>query len=323
MPKHVCIWLFLLSAWTLSSLAQTTNQTPRDQVLKHLQGIDTGNREMSVQSIRIMGSNAIPVLIEILGYRQEKLDEWHEQAYRNAPSSLQKNMSKPRTQGKLRHEVAQLLLMMPDTRFYLTAMLPLLQDDRAEVRREVARLLAGHAPSAEKGALLECVSALKDRDESVRRNIALAFSYGDADLPRVKRALEGALSDHSEAVRLMTAYALVQVDKNHAEALRTLRRLLKSNDTTTRYFAASYHMSSTLNSGVNPDLVEVFIGVLKEPDSGLHPMACNSLSRLGLEAKAAVPELLKHLQSTDSELQKAAREALEKIAPEVLPPVKP
>ena len=70
-------------------------------------------------------------------------------------------------------------------------------------------------------------------------------------------------------------------------------------------------------------MVPIFTATLSGTDRDLQIGACHCLGRFGPRAKTAVPVLLKHLQSTDVELQKAAREALEKIAPELLPPVKP
>jgi len=300
----------------------------RELVLQHLQTLFTTNQPMAFQSIKAMGTNAVPLLIEILGYETTQADQWYEKVYKKAPSSVQGVMSKPEALEKLREEASLLLLNMPETHLYMTNLFALLQDRRAEVRQHSASLIASHMLNRgrymEDAVMLECLPALKDSDPMVRRYIAQAFAKKGAGLPRAKAALETTLNDPVEEVRMSAANALLNADGNHQAALQTLKTVFSSTNASNRYFAAAYYMNSNQAKGrAEDELLSVVLNALSSSNADFQKGACNMASRLGPRAKTAVPVLLKHLQSTDPELQMAAREALEKIAPEVLTPTKP
>ncbi len=300
----------------------------RELVLQHLQAVYSTNQAVAFQSIKAMGTNAVPLLIEVLGYETTQADQWYEKAYAKAPASVQKRMSKPEALEKLRGEASLLLLNMRETHLYMTNLFALLQDQRPEVRRHSASLISHHmlnrGRQMEDSVMLECLPALKDSDPQVRRHIAYAFAHKGAGLPRAKAALEATLNDPDEKVRQSVAYALTHADGNHAEALQTLKALFTSADVSTRYFSAIYYLlSSSPGERLDDEMIPVFTGVLSGSDKDMQEGASRSLGRFGARARSAVPELQKLLQSPDPELQKTVREALEKIAPQTLPPAKP
>jgi len=300
----------------------------RELVLQHLQGIYSTNQAAAFQSIRAMGTNAIPLLIEILGYETTQADQWYDKAYAKAPSGIQSRMSKPEALEKLRSEAALLLGNMPETHLYMTNLFALLQDQRAEVRQHSAYLISSHmlnrGRNMEDSVMLECLPSLKDSDAQVRRSIAQAFAHKGAALPRVKVALEAVLNDPVEEVRLTTAHALLEADNKHTEALSTLKALFTSSTPNTRYFAAVYYFVSDRQRFIgDPDLMRVFIDTLSGSDVSLQSYAAELLGRIGAQAKPAVPELKKLLLSPEAQVRTAATNALQRIAPGVLPPVKP
>jgi HEAT repeat protein len=308
--------------WLQNGLGQTANSNDREKVLQHLEEVfgSSGKQAAAIQSIQAMGTNAIPYLIETLSYKQTQADKLYDKAYAKAPKVVQQTMSKPAALETLREAAGLLLLNMPETKLYLGDLIPLLEDQQVTVRRRTASLLAHHARTADPSTILACLPALKNSDPIVRQNMANAFIYDAAKLPRVKLALEAALNDPVENVRLAVAYSLLKADENHPTALKTLEALFTSTDAGTRYIAAAYYMQSgQKDSRVEDKLLPIFISTISGTPTDLRAPACYALSRFGERAKAAVPVLLKHLQSTDPELQKAAREALEKIAPEAMP----
>lgn len=300
----------------------------RDVVLQLLQTFYSTNQAVVFQSIKAMGTNAVPILIEVLGYQTTQMDQWYERAYAKAPTSIQSRMSKPETLEKLRNQASSLLRNMPETHLFLTNLLVLLKDERVAVRQSAAYLIPScirnHGQHLDDNLMLECLPALKDNDPLVRRYMLGAFVARWAVLPRAKTALETVLKDPVEEVRLEAGTVLLRTDGNNQAALQTLKSLFASTNASNRYLAAARYLFSSSPSGrLEDEMVPIFTATLSGTDRDLQIGACHCLGRFGPRAKTAVPVLLKHLQSTDLELQKAAREALEKIAPELLPPVKP
>ena len=302
----------------------------RELVLQHLAGVfgppnqpsTINQRSAAIKGVEAMGTNAIPFLIEILGYRQTQTDQWYEQAYAKMPEAVRNNLSKPEALEKLRTEAHMLLGNMWDAPLYFTDIVALLQDDRVEVRRKAASLLLGYAEKVGKVQLLACTPYLNDSDPMVRRYMAMLLSHGVA-LPRIKAALEKTLTDAEENIRITAAASLLKADADHPAALQMLRNLLDANNLNTRFSAARSYMNSNPYRENLEALAPVFLEALSGTDQNLNLSACYVLRSYSIRAKAAVPALQKHLQSQNAELQKAARGALERIAPEVLPPVKP
>jgi HEAT repeat protein len=326
--KGCCFFLLLLFVVSRTAvLAQPAAPAPRNQVLLHLEDIygAPGKQNAAFQSIKAMGTNAIPLLIEILGYQTTQADQWYEKAYAKAPPSIQSKMSKPEALEKLREEATLLLRNMRDTHLYLTNMVPLLQDSRPEVRRSAAYLVQGHAYRAQNTQLLDFISGLKDSEPDVRHNIALAYANSRSELlPRAKSALEAALNDPDENTRMFLASALLKADKRHEAATSTLKSLFASTNTNTRYMAAVHYLASDPQSlGSNSEVLQILISTLSLNDVGLQSAAAHTLGNLGSQAKPAIPELQKLLQAPGGYVRAAATNALQRIAPEVLPPVKP
>ncbi len=296
----------------------------REVVLQHLQDLYSTNQAMVFQNVKAMGTNAVPLLIEILGYETTQADQWYEKAYAKAPASIRSRMSKPEALEKLRSQASVLLLNMPETHLYLTDLFVLLKDPRVEVRQRAASLIPhsirNYGQHLDDSLMLECLPSLRDSDTMVRRYMVHAFIARWAVLPRAKAALEALLTDPVEAVRLEAATVLLQPDGNNQAALQALKSLFASTNAVTRQWAAARYLNVGSPAGrLEDEMVPIFISTLSGSDKDQLKSACLCLGRFGPRAKAAVPALMKHLQSQDPELQKTASEALEKIAPEALP----
>jgi HEAT repeat protein len=81
----------------------------RELVLQHLSAYYSTNHAIAIQSIKAMGTNAIPFLIEVLGYETTQADQWYEKAYAKAPAGIQSRMAKPEALETLRNQAANLL----------------------------------------------------------------------------------------------------------------------------------------------------------------------------------------------------------------------
>ncbi|MCD6051231.1 MAG: hypothetical protein K0Q55_2634 [Verrucomicrobia bacterium] len=311
MQKRTYI-LFLLSfVWGFSSFSQTTYQTPREQVLKQLQSVHSTNRQASIQQIKSFGSNAVPVLIEVIGYKQQKLDEWYDQAYRKAPPLLQKSMSKPDIITTLRSQAAYALHMIPETKNYLRDLLPLMNDERMEVRRAAGGVFLMHGRQAPLEIKLELIPSLKDDDWYVRSYIIHVLSSSITNLPRAKTAIESALMDSNENVRTAAGEALLQHEKNHPAALSVIRSSMKSTNDWVRVTAAgayisAYKGSPTLDQEVGP----VLNGILSGRNSQPQAMTLMLLQHNGKGLKSTVPEVQKLLTNTNAHIRSEATNAL-------------
>ncbi len=303
--------LLLLLVCATEGFAQTTNQTPREQVLKLLQGVhSTTNLQASMQQIKSIGSNAVPVLIEVLGYRQPKLDEWYEQAYRKVPALLQEKMSKPDVITKLRSLAARALHMMPETKDYLQDLLPLLKDERVEVRRDAVNVFSTHSVLAQPAVMLELIPLLKDADPDVQRYTIRALHPHILTLPRAKAAMETVLQDNDEMIRMEAAQKLLFRERDHEEALMVVRSSLRSSNSTVCLMAANsllvaQRKSPTLDSELGP----VFTRLLSSTNSSTQ---LSSLRQLYLNGRG------KSLHSIMPEVQKLLTNANPKIRGEAI-----
>ncbi|MGV3757460.1 MAG: HEAT repeat domain-containing protein [Verrucomicrobiota bacterium] len=270
-----------------------------------------------------MGTNAVPVLIEVLGYQPEKMEEWYERAYVNAPASLRKQMSKPDAIARLRDQAAHALFNMPETKLYLHELLPLMQDLRPEVRRAVSSLFLQHAARAPQSLRLELLPFLKDSDPEVRKHIMWAFSSPDTLLPRAKAAFEAALMDPVDEVRVTASRVLLQQEKEHSAALKTLKLLLNSTNGWTKLTAATTYLSTqqdspNLDREVGPVFNSILTNTLPE-HAQWRFMALIHLQDYRKPLKSTIPELQKLLTNSILSIRTEASNTLRIVAPEALP----
>ena len=292
----------------------------REQVLQLLADLYTPKQKMVFQSIQAMGTNAVPLLIEVLAYQPTQADQWYEKAYAKAPAAIKAAMSKPEALDKLRGQASLLLLNMPETALYVTNLFPLLQDSRVAVRRSAASLISAYAYKVDKALMLEVLPALKDSDPLVRRDMVAAFRVGQAILPRVRSALEPLLNDPVEDIKLTAAEVLLRADIDHIGALQMLKAEMTSTNERTRLRAAAYYIySGPKLTRTDDDLLPLFLTALTSKDESARRSAASVLALYGKRAQAAVPELQKMLVAKEYDERAIATNALQRIAAESLP----
>lgn len=309
MQKHFYILLIMLFVLKTSSYAQVTNQTPREQLLKLLQNVQTTNYQASAKQIKQMGTNAIPVLIEVLGYKQQKLDAWYDQVFRSMPTTLQAHMSKPEAITALRSKAAMVLHTMPETKDYLQDLLPLLKDERLEVRQHAASVISTHSAIANPTILLEMIPLLKDSDPDVIRYAIRALSPHVLQLPRAKAAMENLLQDRNEINRMEAAQTLLMRQRNHPEALTVIRSSLNSSNISICLSAASTMLGTQRQSAdLDAEVGPLFIKLLSSTNSSTQ---LSSLRRLyyngrGNSLPSIIPEVQKLLTNSDPKIRMEA-----------------
>ncbi|HEY1171524.1 MAG TPA: HEAT repeat domain-containing protein [Verrucomicrobiae bacterium] len=307
----IALILLLLMDWAGEGFAQVTNQTPREQVLQLLQGVISTNQPAVIKSIQAMGTNAIPTLIEVLGYRQQAMDAWYEKVYLTTPATLQKHLSKPEFITKLRSEASFLLMLMPETKDYFQDLVPLLRDERAETRRSVASIFSMRGQNAPAAIQLELIPLLKDDDAMVREYAMVGLGQRINDLPRAKAALENAMQDQDERVRVRAGETLLRSDKNHPEAWAVVTASLKSTNEAVRLNAIGAYLIVRKNSPeVDREISPIVNGILSGTNSQMQAMTLMLLQGNGKVLTSTVPEVQKLLTNTNNFIQMEAGKAL-------------
>jgi HEAT repeat protein len=202
----------------------------------------------------------------------------------------------------------------------LSDVVPLLESKDSEVRGHAAGIvmdqIANRIRSPDVSFLPALIKALNDTNEYVREDMALALSkFGPAAETAVP-ALAKALEDDSARVRITAAKALSEIDNSqNAAVISVFKDVITNGNARDRHWAAVYlHKMDPKNT----DIIPVFISSLTNEERGIRISAAYSLLPYGSQANAAVPVLLDMLKERDSEVQKSARAALEKIDPEAV-----
>lgn len=306
--------LLLLLACVLTLHA---DEPTRKQVLQLLVDPNSlAEAESARAKMQAYGTNAIPILIEVVGYTEAQFEKLDKKVYGQTSGEVFKE---PVLKDWQQLASQMFLSNMPETSLYLTNLFPLLRDSRVEVRRNAASLINIHSSQTNQHLLPDVLLALKDTDFMVRHSIAGALSKGAAALPRVRIALEGALSDSNEGVRLEVAKALLKVDKKHLAAQQALKELFYSANEYCSSDAAGYYMDMTLPYGeLEDELIPILVA-----SSYIHPNDKYGLLYWGLGDKSHITRdrvLQKFLLSSDLKVRIGATNALQRIAPEVLRP---
>jgi HEAT repeat protein len=135
-----------------------------------------------------------------------------------------------------------------------------------------------------KVAVAAMAALLRDKDDRVREEAAEVLGQIGPEAKGSIPALERALGDEVAPVRLRAAAALQAIEPGHRAALATLTGALQGGDTLERLTAASI------------------------------------LGALGQNAREAIPALKAALKDREEPVRAAARDALEAIDPDAIPP---
>ncbi|HEY1171523.1 MAG TPA: HEAT repeat domain-containing protein [Verrucomicrobiae bacterium] len=289
----------------------------RDKVIEHLERLHYGPtqpREAERKRLLALGTNAVPILIELVGYKETKLEETYRKTYYESPEAVRQTMSRPRDLEGLARPAAWELLDMPECKDYLRKLLPLLQDSRSEVRELTARVIATHVEAVRKtdrAFPLELVQFLKDNEAGVRRRIINALQFDITTLPRVKSALEGMLADKDDAVRNSAALALLLEDKGHAAALVAIRAFFSSTNESTRINAGLVYVIKQPNSPViQSEVLPLFVRSLSSTNESAQTLALSYIRGYAPHFTATVPEVQKLLAHPSLRVRQEATNTL-------------
>jgi len=151
------------------------------------------------------------------------------------------------------------------------------------------------------------IESLKDKDEEVRINAALAL--GEAKNRKAVEPLIETLKDESRKVRESAALALGVIGDERA--IKPLLEILKKDDEI-RWAAAKALGWIGEPVGKNKMVIEALIGALRDKNEEVGEAAAWALGRIG-DARAVDP-LIDALEDDDENVRKAAAKALNSIA---------
>jgi HEAT repeat protein len=229
------------------------------------------------------------------------------------------------------------------------ALVALVDDPESEVRRQALATL-GMVGQAAVPAVLQ---GLGDKDPRQRRRAAMALPRLPFKGSEVTPVLAARLTDEDRRVRLQCARllwfhgdasgavidVLTEAVRNGTAAERAevltavssltdpskiksvrplLREVLEGTDGAARMRAAQ---ALFLADGKVEEVLPVFLDGLRSSSRGVWSQAAVGVGRIGPPAAAAIPDLVKRLQSGDAVGAVAVREALGRIGPASIPPL--
>lgn len=270
---------------------------------------------------------AVPVLLELL-----KDEDWHVrwEAFSNLtqmpnlPVALTDVMMPLLNDdhAELRTFCAErFATLCPDATIVVPALLPLLKDEDQRVRQRITSTLAGFGSKANVVVPALC-ERVRDRSErpSVRSSACRALArMGSAAQPALP-VLREALQDGEVEVRVAAATVLWHISGQEAAAVPILRQALKHPNMQVRHQTVE---GLGVLSPHAPGIVPILIEALTDAESWVRSPACGLLERVSRDAKEQAREVLEPLarllrEETHAGTLKTAIRALGHLGPEAV-----
>jgi HEAT repeat protein/energy-coupling factor transporter ATP-binding protein EcfA2 len=197
------------------------------------------------------------------------------------------------------YKVSEAQKALKETDIYLVnqALLPFLQDEKYDLRRQAAKELQR---TSDPNLISNLLSLLQHEDAAMRATTAEALQ-GTTD-PKVLQALVPLLQDQSSLVRSEAAQAFQGT--SNSDFLFEIVPLLSDKDFGVRWAAAEVLQGTT-----DPKVISQLLFLLKHKDSGVRRAAAEALQ--GTTDREAIQHLILILQDQSIEVQGAAAKALQ------------
>jgi HEAT repeat protein len=254
--------------------------------------------------------DALPTLLKVL------TDDWDtsEDIAHIGPAAVpdvRKLLADPEATN--RHLAVKTLgLLAPQSAEAVAALIEALADGNPAVRKAAAVALGRIEPRV-KEATAGLTAALKDEEPTVRLAAAGALRsiQGSRGNPAVPVLVE--LLSHEEAViRREAAAALAEFGTAAQSAVPALHVSVKDQDVAVRS-AAARAVASITAAKAHRQAITVLIEALQDHDPAVRLHAVRFLGTMGPDARSAAAALGRARRDADSDVRKAAEEALRKI----------
>jgi len=276
---------------------------------------DSAKQDQYRQELKDMRTNAIPYLVEVIGYRESKLEKWYAASYQKMPPAIQKRMDRPDALETMGNAAINLLNTMPDKKTAVPYLIKLLSDDRPQVRFKALLPLQYLIEGTETDLLPVFMDIMKDPKDMTYGPAAYIVAKFSKDHAQARKLLEVMLGDPKESTRLKGASLLWRADAGHVEARKTVEQYLVSTNTGIQLYAARTYLGLTKDTN---KVVAIYTQALASSNQRHQESALESLKILGKAAEPAVPEIVKLATGSNPALSTKARLALDSIAPEKL-----
>ncbi|MGV3756908.1 MAG: hypothetical protein ACO1QS_16125 [Verrucomicrobiota bacterium] len=276
---------------------------------------DSAKQDQYRQELKNMRTNAIPYLVEVIGYRESKLEKWYAASYHKMPPAIQKRMDQPEAVETLGNAAINLLNTMPDQKTAVPYLVKLLSDDRPRVRYKALLPLQYLIEGSETDLLPVFMDIMKDPKDMAYGPAAYIVAKFSKDHERARKLVEEMLSDPKESTRLRGAELLWKADANHVAGRNMVEQSLISTNIGIQLSAARTYLGMTKDTN---KVVAIYTQLLTSSNQRHQEGALESLKILGKAAEPAVPEIVKLALGSNPALSTKARMALDIIAPEKL-----
>lgn len=280
------------------------------QVKAYSQTHDRDARKNVQDALQEMGAEAIPYLVELIGYRESRWDRWRYALNQKAPASIQQEMESPEVLAGLRSHAARLLLALPDKERAVPSLVKLLDDDSAQVRvfamQPLSRLIQG-TEQKWLPVFLECLQDPADQRNGMTPVIVAKFCDGS---PEARKGLELLLEHPEEKLRLQVASLLWTSERENLPARKVVEQSLESADLLQRLFAARIYYSRTKDASM---VIPLYSKALASPNWLDQSVALSSLKEMGTEAEPVAEEVEPFLSASNQVLSNSAWQVLEAV----------
>lgn len=347
----------LCFSWMIPSLSFSAQaQENSNEIMAEVRRLTTSNRpEFAIESLKSIGTSAIPSLIQIARNEKEKpkhrrlaiqtLGELGDSAKSAVPALAKILESNPRKELKLA-TLAALSEMGKSARSAVPQLTKALKDNDEMVRMGAAKVL-GNIGSPAKDAMPTLIEALDDPSKRVRvRVISAIANFGAEAKPAISELIQS-LNAPDHDVRIAAILAFGKLGTEAKPAVSFLAQALEDPDAEVRTKTATTLGSIGADaSGAVPSLtralknadrttrvfatqalgrigsaatsaVPAITELLKDPDKDVRFQAAIVLGRLGLEARSALPELVIALKDDDSSVRVQSGSAISSISGEL------
>jgi len=302
------VGLFTTAIWMLQP--SPNRLKVQQQVKAYSQANSPVAREQALAAIQGMGSDAAPYLVEIIEYRESALDGWRYELKQRYPALLQQGIESPETIAGWRKHAAKLISTLKDKQQAIALLVPLLKDDRPQVRFYALKPLSSLIQGTESDLLPVLLKHMEnpiDQSNGLTPVIVAKFCDGH---PEATRALESLLGHPEEKVRLQVASLLWTSERENLLARKAVEQSLESADLLQRLFAARIYYSRTQDAA---KVIPLYSKALTSPNWLDQSVALTSLKEMGAEAQPVAEEVEPFLSASNQVLSNSAWQVLEAV----------
>jgi HEAT repeat protein len=294
----ILVAVLAVAAFGLLLLLSTINPgaKPPDRVVQGKlislwvkQTLTTDQYYLTVPALKEAGEEAVPFLIPALETRDSALNTAWVRLWPKLPQFIKQRLNTPiLAKDRRMRAVVALREMGSAERTAVPALIARLCDKDGTIRLHSAITLGNIGPGAQ-GAVSALEPFLKSKSHTVRVYTANALWKITLQPEPSLSVLEEGMKDHRASFRWAAAVFLGEMGP---AAKRTIPLLEQATSDTDKEVAS---LAIQALAEISPETVPILTNLLLDPDPAIRISAATALGKLGLQAREAVPLLVKAL----------------------------